>query len=386
MPQSSTPRISILVPIYNVESYLSTCLESLINQTLKDLEIICINDGSTDKSLDIIKSYQTKDSRIKLINKPNTGYGDSMNQGLRKAQGAYIGIVEPDDYIELNAFKFMLHFAESLKLDVLRTNYYTHIDGKADVKTHFLVPQIPDSELPLNQVIRPRDYPAVFYQPPAIWSAIYRREFLIENQIEFLPTPGASYQDTGFNFKVWAMARRGFFCTEAFLHYRLDNASSSVKDPKKANFVNQEYTSITEYLQKHQYFAQLAPIMQATKFDAYAWNLYRLDQKSLPDFLMTMRAEFTAAKKQNLLDPTYFEPAKWQLLQSILNQKISTSMRKIKFIKHKQALRQKLKTLILKLRPTYRRQRQIADLIQEIENSQKLLQTELNLREKGEHA
>ena len=89
---SKTPKISILVPIYNVESYLQQCLESLVNQTLTDIEIICINDGSTDDSTKIIQDFQKSDSRIKVIEKKNTGYGDSMNRGLKKASGKYIGI------------------------------------------------------------------------------------------------------------------------------------------------------------------------------------------------------------------------------------------------------------------------------------------------------
>ena len=76
------PKLSILVPIYNVEKYLSQCLESITAQTLQDIEIICINDGSTDGSLDIIKDFAKNDNRIVIINKPNSGYGDSMNQGL----------------------------------------------------------------------------------------------------------------------------------------------------------------------------------------------------------------------------------------------------------------------------------------------------------------
>ena len=95
----SRVKVSVLVPIYNVEDFLADCLESLVNQTLKEIEIICINDGSKDRSLEIIKEYAAKDERIVIINKENTGYGDSMNRGLKKAVGEYVGIVEPDDFL-----------------------------------------------------------------------------------------------------------------------------------------------------------------------------------------------------------------------------------------------------------------------------------------------
>ena len=90
------PKLSVLVPIYNVEKYLSVCLDSLINQTLTDIEIICIDDGSTDSSSKILKEYQQKDKRIRVITQENSGYGSAMNCGLILAEGEYIGILESD--------------------------------------------------------------------------------------------------------------------------------------------------------------------------------------------------------------------------------------------------------------------------------------------------
>ena len=92
------PKVSVLVPVYNVEKYVGMCLDSLLCQTLKDMEIICIDDGSTDNSSAILAEYAKRDSRIIIITKENTGYGASMNLGLSRAKGEYIGIVESDDY------------------------------------------------------------------------------------------------------------------------------------------------------------------------------------------------------------------------------------------------------------------------------------------------
>ena len=95
-------KVSILVPVYNTERFLAECLDSLVGQTLKEIEIICINDGSTDGSLGILQRYAKDDKRIRILNKKNTGYGDSMNVGLSEATGEYIGIVEPDDFVEFD--------------------------------------------------------------------------------------------------------------------------------------------------------------------------------------------------------------------------------------------------------------------------------------------
>lgn len=93
------PAVSIVIPCYNVEAYLPEVLDSVLGQTLENIEAICVNDGSTDGTLDVIKSYAARDSRIVIIDKPNGGYGHSMNKGMDMATGEYIGIVESDDYI-----------------------------------------------------------------------------------------------------------------------------------------------------------------------------------------------------------------------------------------------------------------------------------------------
>ena len=197
---SSRVKVSVLVPIYNVEDYLPECLDSLVNQTLKEIEIICINDGSTDSSPEIIKSYMKKDKRVKIIDKKNSGYGDSMNQGLKKATGEYVGIVESDDFIELDGFEKLYGIAKKNDVEVVKSNFYEYFTekhkdgGKSDM---FLPNEV-------NKVIDPREHRHVFYEQPSIWSAIYRNDFLKKNDIAFLPSPGASYQDAGFNFKVWA--------------------------------------------------------------------------------------------------------------------------------------------------------------------------------------
>mgnify|MGYP000450017110 FL=1 len=100
MQNSDTPKVSLLVPPFcNVERYLRVCLDSAVAQTLNDIEIICINDGSTDSSPDIIREYMEHDPRVKMIDKANSGYGDSMNRGLEMARGEYVGILESDAYV-----------------------------------------------------------------------------------------------------------------------------------------------------------------------------------------------------------------------------------------------------------------------------------------------
>ena len=103
--------VSVIVPIHNSEKYLRACLDSLINQSLKEIEIICINDGSTDKSELILDEYKSKDKRIIVINQNNSGQSSARNKGIKIAQGEYIGFVDSDDFIDLNYYEKLYNYA-----------------------------------------------------------------------------------------------------------------------------------------------------------------------------------------------------------------------------------------------------------------------------------
>lgn len=326
----SAPLLTVLVPIYNASPYLRQALDSLAHQTLRDLEILCINDGSTDDSLAIIKSYQASDPRFRLLDKPNTGYGDSMNQGIKLARGRYIGILEPDDWLELDAFSRLTQLAEWHRAEVVKANYFkelTTTSTTAPQTAQTTAPAPKPSKTLKTSEIRPRDTGklvdprhdrCVFTFAPAIWSAIYRRDFLLDHHLEFLPTPGASYQDLGFSFKVWALARRVVLTDAAYYHYRLDNANSSVHSPGKANCVVEEYVSINQFLTDHHLLTEFGHTAAAAKFRNYHWNLQRLSPDLAQPFYRTMYSELKAAAAAGFLHRADFSPAHWAALQLIL--------------------------------------------------------------------
>lgn len=367
------PKLSVLIPIYNVEKYLRQCLESVCHQTLQELEIICINDGSTDSSLEIIQEFQAKDRRIVVIDKENSGYGDSMNQGLKKATGEYLGIVESDDWIEPTAFAEMYDLATQYDAEVVRANYYKNKAG-IDTKQYTI------SHFDLGKVVDTRHHTAIFYEAPAIWASIYRRDFLLENKIDFLPTPGASYQDTSFNFKVWALAKRVFFTTEAYLHYRIDNESSSVNAPSKVFNVVTEYAEIERFLKERGLHGEMAPLMQATKATAYYWNIFRLSGKLLPDFLEKAKAEYAAARADGTLIHEYFGDDKfWYLTQRIIDQSPWRVINYVRFQKCKAKLRSLVKKLYILTHPSYTKQLEISRALDEFDAQLDLLSQRVNV-------
>ena len=272
---------SVILPIYNSSEYLQQALDSVINQTLPNIEIICINDGSTDSSLDIIHEYVKKDSRIVVVNKPNSGYGDSMNHGLDIAKGEYIAILEPDDWYKTNMLKTLYSLATQNNLDVAKCDFYQYSNQTKRSKQYHLFKSEQCSDI-LNE--NQTDF--IYSLQPSIWSAIYRRSFLNKNNIRFLDTPGASYQDTSFNFKVFALAKRVMFIDKPLLYYRIDNSQSSINNiAKKLPYIDREYDEIDRFIIEHRLSDKLGRIAVECRYQTYVWAMEQLPISSVKRYI-----------------------------------------------------------------------------------------------------
>lgn len=314
-------KVSIVVPVYNVQKYLRQCLDSIVNQTLQDIEIICVDDGSTDESGAILDEYASKDSRIKVIHKKNRGYGHSMNVGFAAATGEYIGIVESDDYAELNMFETLYRVAHSNDLDVVKSSFYFYYSYPVEKNEKYEIV----SKILARQTICPSTHFEanmemidLYNIKPSIWSAIYKREFIGAHNIRFLETPGASYQDSSFNFKVWALAERAQLLQEAFVHYRQDGESSSINSKGKVFCVCDEYEEMESFLNDNPILkGRLEYVLQRIKFDTYMWNYNRLGRKYKYIFLERASEEFREALKDGTMNKDYFEWYKWNDMRAI---------------------------------------------------------------------
>ena len=302
------PKVSIIVPTYNVEQYLKESMESIINQTLKDIEIICVDDGSTDNSGGMLDKYAAKDSRIKVIHKENGGYGKAMNVGLDNATGEYIGIVEPDDWIELDMYENMYAKAKENNLDFIKGNFYKY-STKPVIKDRKIVAFKKDPIL--NKVIIPIEYAECFNGAASIWSAIYNHEFLKSKKIRFLETPGASFQDTSFWIRVLFETERGMFVDETYNHYRVDNDNSSVKSDSKIFCICDEMHLLDELYKDD---TDKIKIINALKIDKYNWNYNRLSKKSQKEFYKVYGKEIKPLlKNKNYMEeliPKYIKTSK----------------------------------------------------------------------------
>lgn len=238
-------KVSVIVPVYNAKKYLSVCLNSICRQTLKDIEIICVDDGSTDGSLNIIKQYRKKDRRVKYISKENTGYGNSMNVGFNAATGEYIAIVESDDYIEANMCEYLYNIAKEFNLDVIKSDYYIFY-GSTKKSEYIATCSNPSY---YSMLIGEDKDEQIFDFRMNTWTGIYRTEFIRQNKIKHNETSGASYQDNGFWFQTITLAKKMMYINRAFYHYRQDNPNSSINSKDKIYCMCDEYDFIYEFMQ-----------------------------------------------------------------------------------------------------------------------------------------
>ena len=305
------PKVSVVVPVYNNEKYVRRCVESLLAQTLVDIEILAVNDGSTDSSSAILHEYADTDSRVIVIDKENSGYGVNINLGFARATGDYVGILESDDFCTPDFLEKLYGFAMDNDLEISRANFnlYWSTPTEREVFLELF------SEDECGHVIDPRNVPDqhCFYVQPAIWSAIYKRSFIEENKLKLLETPGAAYQDTGFNFKVWACARRVGFIHEPLINYRQDNEASSINNPGKVFTICGEYEEIERWLTEERPDLRelLAPVAAKMRWDAYTWNVGRIAPELRPDFVTRMHDDFAELKTKGELDRSKFPANAW---------------------------------------------------------------------------
>ncbi len=243
-------KVSIIIPVCNVEIYLRECMESVINQTLQDIEIICVDDGSTDNCPTILEEYAKLDPRVIVIHQENAGYGRAMNVGIARATGEYIGIVESDDYVQLNMFEALYQQAKEYDLEVLKSYYYQlYTDEEGNNRLTLCGNRNQFEHVILNFK---KDDIGQYHLPLAmIWSSVYKREFLQNAQIYFNESPGASYQDIAFRLATTYMCTRYMYIPEAYYCYRIDNPNSSVKSKEKLYCKFEEYEYLRTYLQQY---------------------------------------------------------------------------------------------------------------------------------------
>ncbi len=241
------PKVSVILPVYNVGKYLSQALDSLINQTLKEIEIICVDDGSTDNCYEILEEYKQKDSRIKVIHKENKGTGAARNDGLRLATGECIGFVDPDDWVKPNMFERLYNLIKEKNLDIAMCMPDGY-DEKNAVNAPF--PYFVDANfenIPDDKIFNWRDL-SPFSYPMCVWNKLYTKELFDKNHIEF--AEGLDFEDHKVIFGSLLTAERIFFIREKLYVYRFNREGSILSDNNKRLIDHIEIFNTVENLMK----------------------------------------------------------------------------------------------------------------------------------------
>ena len=319
---SYIPKISVLVPIFNVEKYLNECLESLRIQSLSEIEIICINDGSTDTSLSIVRSFAEKDSRFKILDKSNSGYGDSLNKGMEIVKGEYIAIVDSDDYVDSHMYEKLYREAIAYQADIVKCGYcefFDHTNGR-NYKTKLISRDKQD----FHKVICPRKEKKYFYYPMMNPLAIFSSKFIQENEIVHNTTPGASHQDIGFWFQTFSFAERLVFINEPLYFYRQTNPNSSIHSRgKRVSVMYNEYDFILEKIkQRPEILQEVLDVFSHRKFLSLSYFYYHLYEEYKPQFLVLFKESFVSDRNNNCLDLSRFSIKEKSRLSKIINNPI----------------------------------------------------------------
>ncbi len=253
-------KVSIVVPVYNVEKYLKDCLDSLINQTLKEIEIICINDGSKDNSLLILEDYALRDSRIKVINKENEGQSIARNIGIEIATGEYLGFVDSDDWVDLEYFEKLYNSAKKHDCDIACAGFKRYKKTKKLRISKSFKDEVVCANI--NDKVRMDNLPAHNY----IWNKIFKRDSWLNIGIKF--TPKRFYEDMALLIKI--LHKMGSMVTVpgVYYNYRFNSESTvaqkTVKHTKDYNWAKDELVKyaeeqdilldVTKLVQKKEYY------------------------------------------------------------------------------------------------------------------------------------
>lgn len=285
------PKVSVVVPVCNVEKYIAKCLDSILVQTLIDIEIICVDDGSTDKSGMILDQYAEKDARIRVIHKANSGYGDSMNIGFDMAVGEYIGIVESDDVIKPKMYEVLYSKAKENDLDLIKSNaifWWETINLQESTYKN----ELDDF---YNIILNSEDREIMFRFFMNTWTGIYKKEFLKKYNISHNTTLGASYQDNGFWMQTLCFCKKAMWLKDAFYYYRQDNPLASIKSKNKVYAMLNEYQYVSDVL-KNRVGNLEEGICNYFRMIRHRGTFYRIDDNLKREFCNTMIEEYNCYK------------------------------------------------------------------------------------------
>ena len=249
------PKVSVIVPIYNVEKYLDRCMESLLNQTLKDIEIIMVNDGSPDNCPQMCDEYAKKDSRVKVVHKKNGGLGFARNSGLDIATGEYVAFVDSDDYVDLNMYEKLYKAAEENNNEAVFCGFKKEFSPnrfieckECDTYTEYSSDKM--NELVLDFIAAPPHCKSEYIHDMSVWHSIYKRSIIEDNNIRFISERDYASEDIPFQIDFLKCCKKVGFIPDIFYVYCYNGGSLTKSfKPEKFQMIQALYHLLKERTQ-----------------------------------------------------------------------------------------------------------------------------------------
>ena len=327
------PKISVVMPVYNVEKFLEQCLDSVINQTFKDIEIICVNDGSKDRSEEILNRYAESDSRIKVVNQANAGAAIARNKGIELASGEYLYIMDSDDFIELNMLETMYNKALETDSEVVVCDAHSFDNVRNEIirNDYTLFKQF----LPEKKCFNAKEYPKYIFNYTAgyFWNKLFKTSLIKDNNL-FFPPEVKIFHDAFLTFTSLVLAKKQTYITDKFAYYRVNlttnetsRLSKNVDDPLKVIYLIRKKL---EQMGCYELYEQ--SLINVTMF--WISNIiHMLTPNALKEFHKVLKTTFFVDFKILERDKDYFYDKSYYNLVRFINNPIYVFINNIKRLK-----------------------------------------------------
>ncbi|MBQ3350739.1 MAG: glycosyltransferase [Thermoguttaceae bacterium] len=280
------PKVSVIIPVYNVEQYLRQCLDSAMNQTLRDIEIICVDDGSTDSSGAILDEYAIMDSRFVVVHQANGGLSDARNSGIVRATGDYIVFLDSDDFCEVTLCEKTIQLAEQSGADMVQFLYRIDSDDGVVLEPEAVKYSVDSNDRLLMERLVPN-----------VWLYLYRRSFLTDNKLSFIK--GIIFEDIPFTYPARYLANKIAFLPEKLYCYRVSTEGLSNGAKKQSNYLMlpKVYNLMIEELQRLGCSEETLQTLYLRKLNElyFAWTIKDRIKKS---FAQSIGQSLSLAEKE----------------------------------------------------------------------------------------
>ena len=321
-------KVSVIVPSLNVVPYIRECMDSVVNQSMRELEILCVDAGSTDGTREILDEYARKDTRITVLDSGIKSYGRQINIGLDCASGDYIAILETDDWIDQDMYKCLYEYVLQDKVDYVAADFDSFFVLQSG-NYYFVRQRLFDNARQdwYGKILNSDEIATLRASDYVLWKGIYRREFIEQNRIRLHESPGAAFQDMGFLQQVKSYATSAIYIDQSFYRYRQGREGASSGGLDGLNYYKEEFSwinnelrltdTLTEIHKKYYYYTMSISLI--TKYEQILLGLnggWRDQRLNGP--YHWFREQVLGAFRCGFLDEAMYGQERWKKLRLLL--------------------------------------------------------------------